>query len=492
MIDDILAEIEADASLDIGEKFAGVTARYFGSTRHGEGQVSTPHSAAELARRFDEELPHAGKPVGEIIARLERDVLADANKSYHPMYMGHQTSAPLPVGVWMESVIAALNQSVAVWEMSPTATVIEHQIIRWLSRLAGYGARAGGTLTSGGTEANFTAMLAARNAAVPNALEEGIGGDPPVVVYGEHAHYAVTRAIGQLGVGGRRGIAIPSRAYKMDLDVLVATLDRLRAEGRRVMTVVATAGTTATGSFDDLEAIGALCAERGLWLHVDGAHGASALLSSHPPPALKGLTHSRSLAWDPHKMMLLPLATGMVLTRDERDLELAFAQQAPYLFHAGKTERVLDQGVRSFQCSRRADVLKLWFVIQRFGTGGLGRIYDHLCATARLLHDAIEERDDFENLHVPESNILCFRYLGSRMGESGGGSRSASDNERIDALNRELRPRYNREGTGWITATVLDGRPVLRVTMMNPRTGAEHVRALLDGLVSKAKEIEAG
>jgi L-2,4-diaminobutyrate decarboxylase len=492
MIDDILAEIEADGSLDIGEKFAGVTARYFDSTRAGKGQVSTPHSAAELALKFDEELPRDGKPVDEIIARLERDVLADSNKYYHPMYMGHQTSAPLPVGVWMESVIAALNQSVAVWEMSPTATVIEHQIVRSLSRLAGYGAGAGGTLTSGGTEANFTAMLAARNAAVPNALEEGIGGDPPFVVYGEHAHYAVTRAIGQLGVGRRRGIPIPSRAYKMDVDILVATLDRLRAQGRRVMTVVATAGTTATGSFDDLEAIGALCAERGLWLHVDGAHGAGALLSSHPPPALRGLGHSRSLAWDPHKMMLLPLATGMVLTRDERDLDLAFAQQAPYLFQGGKGERVLDQGVRSFQCSRRADVLKLWFVIQRFGTSGLGRIYDHLCATARLLHDAIEERADFENLHVPESNILCFRYLGSRTGNSGGGGRSASDNERIDALNRELRPRYNREGTGWITATVLDGRPVLRVTMMNPRTGEQHVRALLDGLVSKAKEIEAG
>jgi L-2,4-diaminobutyrate decarboxylase len=239
------------------------------------------------------------------------------------------------------------------------------------------------------------------------------------------------------------------------------------------MAVVATAGTTATGSFDDLETIGAICTERGIWLHVDAAHGASALLSARPPRALRGLGHSRSLAWDPHKMMLLPLAAGMVLTRDERDLEGAFAQQAPYLFHTGKSARILDQGIRSFQCSRRADVLKLWFAIHRFGSRGLGRLYDHLCGTARILHDAIEERDDFENLNEPESNILCFRYRGS------------------DALNRELRPRYNKEGTGWITATVLDGRPVLRVTMMNPRTGAEHVRALLDGLAAKAKEIES-
>jgi L-2,4-diaminobutyrate decarboxylase len=250
------------------------------------------------------------------------------------------------------------------------------------------------------------------------------------------------------------------------------------------MAVVATAGSTATGSFDDLQIIGRICEERGIWFHVDGAHGATALLSANPPAALEGLRYSRSLAWDPHKMMLLPLAAGMVLTRDETDLERAFAQQAPYLFHGQKTTRIVDQGIRSFQCSRRADVLKLWAVIQRFGSNGLGKLHDHLCNTARLLYDAIQERDDFEALHEPESNILCFRYLGR-----GGRWRTAP--AKADTLNRELRQRYNRRGSGWITATVLDGRPVLRVTMMNPRTGATHVRALLDGLVVQAAEIES-
>jgi L-2,4-diaminobutyrate decarboxylase len=488
MIDDILAELEADTALEVGEQFAAVVARYFASTRPGKGQVSTPLSAQEIALRFDESLPADGRPVAEILARFERDILSEANKSYNPMYMGHQTSAPLPVSAWMESVIGAMNQSLAVWEMSPTGTVLEHQVVKWLSALVGYDERAGGTMTSGGTEANFTAMLAARNCAMPDAWEDGVGADPPFVVYGEHAHYAVTRAIGQLGMGGRRGIAIPSRDYKMDVEALSKTVDSLRDQGKKIMAVVATAGTTATGSFDDLEAIGALCKERDIWLHVDAAHGASALLSSTRPRGLEGLRHSRSLAWDPHKMMLLPLAAGMVLVRDERDLDLAFAQKAPYLFHGAKSERKIDQGVRSFQCSRRADVFKLWFVIQRFGSRGLGALYDHMCGNARLLYEAIEERDDFENLHEPESNILCFRYLGPR-GRAQSASSTKAETERIDALNRELRPRYNREGSGWITATVLDGRPVLRVTMMNPRTRIEHVQALLDGLTAKAKEI---
>ncbi|MFL5509629.1 MAG: pyridoxal phosphate-dependent decarboxylase family protein [Gemmatimonadaceae bacterium] len=491
MIDDILAELEADTRLDVGKQFAAVTARYFESTRRGDGQVSTPRSVEDLEHRFEEDFPEGGQTVEEIIARLERDVISDANKYYHPMYMGHQTSAPLAVGVWMESVIGALNQSLAVWEMSPTASMIEHRIVAWLGKLAGYGAGAGGTLTSGGTEANFTAMLAARNAAMPDAWENGVGDNPPFVVYGEHAHYAVTRAIGQLGMGRRKGIPVPSRDFRMDTEALRKSLDALRAKGQSVMAVVASAGTTATGSFDDLESIGALCAERGIWLHVDGAHGASALLSARPPRALNGLRYSHSLAWDPHKMMLLPLAAGMVLTRNERDLEGAFAQQAPYLFHAGKSSRVIDQGIRSFQCSRRADVLKLWFVMQRFGSSGLGRLYDHLCNTARLLYEAIEERDDFENVHEPESNILCFRYVGRRNGK-GHTAANAEETTRTDELNRAVRPLYNQKGSGWITATVLQGRPVLRVTMMNPRTGAEHVRALLDGIVAQARELESG
>jgi L-2,4-diaminobutyrate decarboxylase len=126
--------------------------------------------------------------------------------------------------------------------------------------------------------------------------------------------------------------------------------------------------------------------------------------------------------------------------------------------------------------------------MQRFGSKGLGRLYDHLCNTARLLYDAIEDREDFENLHEPESNILCFRYLGTSKGKRRE-SQGAEENGRIDELNRAVRPLYNRKGSGWITATLLDGRPVLRVTMMNPRTGADHVRALLEGIVAQARAL---
>lgn len=473
----ILAELEADMRPEAAALFTTLATDYLADTRSGDGPVSTARSAVELAARFDEPMPLEGMSLAKVAARLRDEVIPDCNHLYHPRYAGHQVSAPLPAAIWTESVTAALNQSVAVSEMSPTGTALEHRVIRWMCDLVGYDERAGGTLTSGGTEATFTALLAARSASIPDVWTEGVGNEPPVVVCGEHAHYAVARAVGELGLGMRNAVAIPSREWRMDVDALRATLDSLRDAGRRVMAVVATAGTTATGSFDDIDAIGALCEERGIWLHVDGAHGASALLSARHRDKVRGIGRARSIAWDPHKMMLLPLSAGAVLVRDEHDLDAAFSQRAPYLFHAGKDARVIDQGVRSFLCSRRADVIKLWVALQRYGARGLGALYDRLCDVAMAMHDQLEAHPSFEPMHRPACNILCFRWTGDG---------TLSDAE-LDEANRSLRERYNRSGEGWITATNLGNRRVLRVTIMNARTGEDDVAAIIAGLEKEAR-----
>jgi L-2,4-diaminobutyrate decarboxylase len=363
--------------------------------------------------------------------------------------------------------------------MSPAGTVVEAQVIRWMCELAGLGPEAGGTFTSGGTEATFTALLAARAAALPDAWEHGVGADPPVIVCGEHAHYAVSRAAGALGLGLKQVVRVPSREFRMDVGELERALERTAAEGRRVMAVVATAGSTATGSFDDLAAIADACAARDLWLHVDAAHGASALLSPRHRHRLRGIERAHSIAWDPHKMMLLPLSAGMVLVRRETDLEAAFAQQAPYLFH-GSEGRRWDQGTRSFQCSRRFDALKVWVALQRYGADGIADLHDLLCERARQLHAAIIAHPTFAAVHEPESNIVCFRYAGDAPGEA-----------ELDSVNRRLRESYNRSGEGWITLTVLDGRPVLRVTVMNPRTTRAHLDRLLEGLAAEGARMLA-
>jgi L-2,4-diaminobutyrate decarboxylase len=479
--DDFLSLFEADCAADVGRAFVTVASEYMTQSRSRGGRVSTLHTPAGLAARFDEPLPRGSRPVDAIIRRLRAEVIPDSNHLYHPHYVGHQVSAPLPIAVWMESVTAALNQSAAVFEMSPVGTVLEHRVMAWMCELAGFSVDrgAGGTLTTGGTEATFTALLAARGVAIPDGWTNGVGSDPPLLICGEHTHYAVTRAAAELGLGMRNVVPIRSRDYKMDPEALRQALDSLVHSGKRIMAVVATAGSTPTGAFDDFDAIASLCDAHGIWLHIDGAHGAAALLSDTHRHRVRGLERARSIAFDPHKMMLLPLQAGMLLVRHEHELQSAFTQRAPYLFHAAEGERIWDQGTRSFMCSRRVDAFKVWVALQRYGADGLGQLYDRLCDTTRYMWGAIQERSDFETMHEPECNILCFRYLGDRtLGDA-----------KLDELNRELRDRYNRSGEGWITATNLDGRPVLRVTIMNPRTSTADVDDVLGGLATLGGEM---
>ncbi|HEX6589420.1 MAG TPA: aminotransferase class V-fold PLP-dependent enzyme [Longimicrobiales bacterium] len=478
--EETLERLRADMSPDGAHALHAVAIRYLARAVSGAGPVSAGGPATE-PRAFDA----AAAPAGLDAIAAELDALASgANALWHPMYMGHQVAPPLPAAIWTESVIGALNQSLAVREMSPSATPIELGLIEWMASLVwGSNAqRAGGTFTSGGTEAIFTSLLAARNAALPTAAEEGVHA-PVALLCGEHAHYAVKRAASEIGLGSQAVITIASRAGRMDVAELERTLDELADSERPVVAVVATAGSTATGAFDPLRDIGELCVARRVWLHVDAAHGGSALLSARHRRRLDGIEHASSVSWDPHKMMLVPLSAGVVLVRDRRMLDSAFGQDAPYLFRA-RNDADLDsgdtteQGTRSFMCSRRADALKVWVALRRYGVDGVVALFDGLCERAAELHDLLGDRDGFETMHAPECNILCFRYVGS--------PRLADDV--LDGLNLRLRDAWNASGAGWITTTVLDGKRVLRVVLMNPLTEREHLLRTIDGLALLARE----
>ena len=468
----LLATLTADASAEAAHAIVDLAVEYLARAGSGEGAVSRGTPPLQLAARFEEPLPAHGVPLAVVAQRLRDDVLAEGNRLVHPMYVGHQVSPPLPVAIWTDAVISALNNSQAVREMSPAGTLVERQVIRWMGALAGFGPASGGTFTSGGTEATLTALLAARGRAMPNAWEDGVGAVPPVVLCGAHAHYAVSRAVGIMGLGVKQVVVVPSDGYRMDAREVAPTLARLRDAGRPVLAVVATAGSTATGAFDDLERLADACAAQGTWLHVDAAHGASALFSARHRDRLRGIARVDSLAWDPHKMMLMPLAAGMVLVRDAAVLDRAFAQSAPYLFQHGAEAIVPDIGPRAFQCSRRGDAVKVWAALLRYGQTGVAGFYDHLCALTSAFHGMVEAHPRFEALHLPETNILCFRYTGG----------AATDEGALDEVNRRMRERYNMSGEGWITSTLLDGRRVLRVTIINPRTTEVHLAQVLDGL----------
>jgi L-2,4-diaminobutyrate decarboxylase len=386
-------------------------------------------------------------------------LLEYANQLHHPMYIGHQVCPPFPTAVIADLLISTLNQSTAVWEMSPVATVIEKEIVRWLTARARYPETSLGTAVSGGSAANLTALLAARARWIE---KHGASGKRPLVICSADAHYSIARAAAIMGVASHDVIQVPTDdRHRMD----VAALDELLAatDSDRLLAIVATSGSTSTGAFDELQFIAELRDRWDTWLHVDAAHGASALLSRSLHHLVLGIERADSLSWDPHKMMWMPLSLGIVLVRDGNWLRRAFSADAPYLFHA---ERAGDNiGEVTIQCSKRADAVKLWLTLRLLGEEVFAEALERVTEVTRHLYDCVEASKDFEAMHVPEMNIFCFRW---RAGD--------------DSKNQEIREKLMQRGEAWITTTMLKGRRVLRVTVINPATTNEHVERLLDSI----------
>ncbi len=388
-----------------------------------------------------------------------------SNHLHHPSYMGHQVCPPFAVAAIADFVISVLNQSTAVWEMSPIGTMIEKEIVRWLAGRVGFPETAEGTAVSGGSAANLTALLAAR--AFWSQSSRGVR---PVILTSADAHYSVARAAAIMGIEAEDVIKITTDdQHRMDLGELATTLESVEELDASVLAIVATAGSTATGSFDDLEAIARLRDRYETWLHVDAAHGASVLLSDSLRHLVRGLDRADSLAWDPHKMLWMPLSLGAVLVRDGRWIRRAFDADAPYLFDATRASDNL--GEITIQCSRRADAIKLWLTLKTGGTAPLIESLEKVTAMTRHLYERVRDSEDFEPMHDPQFNIFCFRYRGS------------------DALNGEIRERLIRSGEAWITSTLLKGQRVLRVTMINPATEREHVDSMLESVRRIAREV---
>ncbi|CAN5735534.1 MAG: pyridoxal-dependent decarboxylase [Gemmatimonadetes bacterium] len=451
-----------------------------------ERPVSTNLSPARLATRFAGPLPREGRPAEDVWESVWKDVVGEAIHLAHPMYMGHQVAPPLPQAVLADALASLLNNSIAVWEMSPTGTLVEAQVIRWMTGLIGFPEGSDGTIVSGGSAANLTGLLAAREAVFPGVWARGVAADSEaadaVVFTSSHAHYSLERALGVMGLPESAAIAVEGEGGRLDPESLSRQIAASRAEGKRPLAIVATAASTATGHFDDLDAISRVAQRERVWLHVDAAHGGSFMASPGLRSRLRGIERADSVAWDPHKMMFMPISAGAILIRDHRHLDAAFQQSAPYLFHLTPGEsRSSDIGRRTLQCSKRFDALKIWVSLQHYGLDHFGRLLEKTVENTIVLHRIISAAADFEAMHEPEANILCFRHL---PGWIAGGSA-----EEIDRLQDAVRARYNMSGKGWITATSLGGQRVLRVTMMNPHTESVHLEALLAGLREEAAVI---
>ncbi|HEY7856750.1 MAG TPA: aminotransferase class I/II-fold pyridoxal phosphate-dependent enzyme [Terriglobales bacterium] len=395
----------------------------------------------------------------------------------HPAFMAQQVAAPIPLAAMIESAVATLNQSIAVWEMSPAAMLIDRQVLARCKKLFGYPATAEGSLTPGGSFANLTAMLAARAALAPSAWQTGAP-NRIAILAGAQTHYSIARAAGIMGMGAACVFPIPTDvSHRTDANAIPAVARRARKAGFRRFILVATCGSTPTGSLDDLEAFAAAARELNAWFHIDAAHGGGLMFSARLRRRLRGIAKADSIAFDPHKMMFMPLAAGAVLVRNGRQLTGAFEQHAPYLFHppSEAPRAVADVGPFTLACSQRFDALKIWMVWNAYGPQLFAALADATCATARAAFDYCQQSKLLTPLHRPDSNILCF-----------GLRQSVPDADHVHWIIKEA---VNATGRAYISSTVLDGRRCFRIVVMNPRSTVEHVARVLGTVERETRRV---
>ncbi|HYW51231.1 MAG TPA: pyridoxal-dependent decarboxylase, partial [Gemmatimonadaceae bacterium] len=375
---------------------------------------SEPSAMLERWRTdFTSDATRSGQSPSEVLDALTARMLADATQLHHAGFVGHQVAPPLPLAALCDLAADMLNNGMAVYEMGQAGTAMELHVIRWMCETLGLGEHAGGVLTSGGTLATLTSLLAMRQARAGwDVWTEGNVSAPlPAVLVSEQAHYCADRAVRIMGwgAGGLVKVGVDAR-FRMRVEDLAPALARATQDGRRVLGVVASACSTATGAFDPLEPIADFCERHGLWLHVDGAHGASLALSSRHRHVLQGIERADSVIWDAHKMLLQPALVTAVLFRDRRHSAGAFAQDASYLLDADHEHAWYDLASRTFECTKRMMSFKLYATLAAHGPPLLDAYVTRVVDLAQDFAALLQQQDDFELAVEPQCNIVCFRH----------------------------------------------------------------------------------
>jgi len=455
---------EPEAFRELGHRVVDLLADHLSSALSRKGRVVNGEGPevefAFWAQKMQE-------PSGEAFEFLD-EFVKRAIHLHHPRYMGHQVCAPAPVAALAGLVSELLNNGMAVYEMGPSATALERWIIERTSDLLGM-PQGSGFLTSGGTLAMTTALLAARAKQVGGAIESGTEPKWAIMASAE-AHYCSARAAHVMG-WGRNGFAVvPVDArFKMRVDLLDEVFEQCVLQGRTPVAVVGSACTTSTGSYDDLNAIADFCERRGLWFHVDGAHGAAVAFCSELRERLVGIERADSVVLDFHKLLLTPALATAVVFRDGSQSWSAFEQKAQYLWDASREAEWFNVGRRSFECTKLAMSLKIASIWRVHGEGLFVENLRRVHATAVLFDEILRQDERFETAVRPESNIVCFRVKTIGL-----------DVDAANELQRKIRAAVVSAGEFYIVQTVLKGEVWLRTALMNPFTSESDLRALIE------------
>jgi glutamate/tyrosine decarboxylase-like PLP-dependent enzyme len=420
--------------------------------------------AAELEQRYAHAITPSGAGALEAM-RLVREVMMPACRPMDDaMNLAYVPTAPTIAATMFDLVVSASSIFGGNWEAGAGAIAAENQVLRWLADLAGLPEEAGGVFVSGGSAANLSALVAARQRHLDRFGRRGRLAFAATTEV--HASVRATARVMDVDVVT---IAVDDRD-RMTGAALSAALDAAAAGGEvDVFAVAASAGTTNTGAVDALDEIGDVCASRDLWLHVDGAYGLAALCSPDGRRRLAGIERADSFGVDPHKWLFAPYDCAALLYRDPAIAARTHSQHGDYLDAVNRAD--WNPSDYAYHLSRRARGLPLWFSLATYGTDAYAAAMDHTLATARSFADAVDAHPDFDLLLEPELSIVLFRRRGWEPDQYHAWSRTRA-----------------KEGSALVVPTKFHGETVMRICIVHPNTEIADVVALLDDMASTAFE----
>jgi glutamate/tyrosine decarboxylase-like PLP-dependent enzyme len=434
-------------------------------------------------------LPQTGIAAENLVQEAASLIFEHSLLNGHPRFWGYITSSAAPIGALADFLAAAVNPNVGAWDLSPVASEIEAQTIRWIAQMIGYPDSCGGLLVSGGNMANFVGFLAARKARASwDIRAAGMRAGQQLMVYvSKETHTWIQKAADLFGLGLNAVRWIPVNQFRqMDLHTLEEQILADRDRGHLPSMVVGNAGTVAVGAIDHLPEIAAICRKHRLWFHVDGAYGAPAVVLPEAPVELQGLREADSVAIDPHKWLYSPLEAGCALVREPRYLAEAFSYHPDYYhFTRSEGENPINYHELGPQNSRGFRALKVWLALRLVGRDGYVRMIRDDIALARALYRRIESTPELQAF-TQNLSITTFRFAPRDLSPGG-----PEVEDYLNALNREILNRLQAGGEVYVSNAVMEKTFLLRACVVNFRTRLTDIEALPGIVVREGKAADA-
>lgn len=434
----------------------------------------------ELSTKVDLSVASSGIGEEAFLDKI-REVIANSVKTDHPLFMNQMYGDQNLHAVIGDILTTVLNTSMYTYEVAPLMTLIEKECIRVLGSKIGYEEdHVDGIFTPGGSVSNMMSMVLARDAKFKNAQADGLNQVPAFSVFvSEQAHYSFVKGGAFLGIGGDNVIKVKADANgTMNILSLCNAIEREKEKNRIPLMVVATAGTTMTGVFDDISTVHGIAKAHDMWFHVDAVWGGSLLFSESEAEKLRGIELADSVSWNLHKMMGIPIVCASFLTKHIGALENSLSIVAPYLFHEKEEEDGFDLGRKSLQCGRRVDALKLWTSLQFEGESGFALRIDKMMAQTHKLADRISNEHELSLYCFPQSPIVCFQYVDERL-----------NTEQINEVNFQIRDRLFKEGKIIINYSHVDDSIILRCVVSNPDISDSHLDQIVENVLRHGQEL---